>query len=110
GDAYAASDLVVCRAGSSTLAELTALGKPMVLVPSPNVTDNHQEENARGLESTGAAMVVVERDLDVPAALEAMGALLGDPDRLAAMGEAAKTQGRVGVADSVADLLEARFS
>ena len=110
GDAYAAADLVVCRAGSSTLAELTALGKPMVLVPSPNVTDNHQEENARGLESTGAAMVVVERDLDVPAALEAMGELLADAERLAAMGEAAKGQGRLGVADTVADLIEARFS
>jgi len=108
-DAYAAADLVVCRAGSSTLAELTAVGKPMVLVPSPNVTDNHQEHNARGLESTGAAMVVVERDLDVPAALEAMATLLADADRLAAMAEAARGQGRLGVAEAVAELLEDRF-
>ena len=106
-DAYAASDLVVARAGSSTLAELTALGKPAVLVPSPNVTDNHQEGNARGLEAVGAAQVLLEADLDVGAALAGFSALLGDAEALAAMGTASRAQGRLDVAAQVADLLEA---
>lgn len=106
-DAYAASDLVVCRAGSSTLAELTALGKPAVLLPSPNVTDNHQEANARGLEASGAARVLLERGLDVDAALDDVSALLADPVALAAMALASKAEGRLDVAERVADLLEA---
>jgi UDP-N-acetylglucosamine--N-acetylmuramyl-(pentapeptide) pyrophosphoryl-undecaprenol N-acetylglucosamine transferase len=109
GDAYAAADLVLCRAGSSTLAELCAVGKPSVLVPSPNVTDNHQEANARGLERAGAARVFVEKDLDVDLAARAIGALLGDAGALRVMGEAATALGRPDVADRVADLIEERF-
>ncbi|NOY27617.1 MAG: undecaprenyldiphospho-muramoylpentapeptide beta-N-acetylglucosaminyltransferase [Oligoflexia bacterium] len=105
-DAYAAADLVLCRAGSSTLAELTAVGKPSVLVPSPNVTDNHQEANARGLESVGAALVVVEKDLDVPAVVGRVGALLGDQARRQQMGQAAFSQARLDTAQRVADLVE----
>lgn len=106
GRAYAASDLVVARAGSSTLAELTALGKPALLIPSPNVTDNHQEANARGLEELGAALVLTESDLDIPAALDRITALLGDAEALSAMSEAARGQGRLHVAEEVAELLE----
>ncbi|MCB9759213.1 MAG: undecaprenyldiphospho-muramoylpentapeptide beta-N-acetylglucosaminyltransferase [Alphaproteobacteria bacterium] len=109
GRAYAAADLVVARAGSSTLAELTALGKPAVLVPSPNVTDNHQEANARGLEQEGAARVIVEKNLDIPAALDRIDALLKDADALAAMSEASRRQGKLDVAERVADLIEGRF-
>ena len=58
--AYAAADLVVCRAGGMTLSEVTALGMPAVVVPSPNVAGNHQEYNARALEEGGAAVVVRE--------------------------------------------------
>jgi len=108
-DAYAAADLVVCRAGSSTLAELTAIGKPSLLVPSPNVTDNHQEGNARGLEQVGAAEVVVERDLDIGATVARLGVLLSDPVGLASMAEAAKGEGHLDTAAQVAVLLEERF-
>lgn len=108
-DAFAAADLVVCRAGSSTLAELCAVGKPSVLVPSPNVTDNHQEANARGLERAGAALVVVEKDLDVERAVTDIAALLGDRARLDAMADAARALGKTDVAAHVADLIEARF-
>jgi UDP-N-acetylglucosamine--N-acetylmuramyl-(pentapeptide) pyrophosphoryl-undecaprenol N-acetylglucosamine transferase len=108
-DAYAAADLVVCRAGSSTLAELCAIGKPSVLVPSPNVTDNHQEGNARGLERAGAARVVVEKGLDVAAVVRDIAATLAEGNRLEAMAAAARTLGRTNAADEVADLLLARF-
>ena len=58
----AAADLVLCRAGASTISELTAIAKPSILVPSPNVTANHQEKNARVLADQGAAVLLLERD------------------------------------------------
>jgi UDP-N-acetylglucosamine--N-acetylmuramyl-(pentapeptide) pyrophosphoryl-undecaprenol N-acetylglucosamine transferase len=105
-DAYAAADLVVCRAGSSTLAELTALGKPSVLLPSPNVTDNHQEANARGLEAAGAAQVLLEAGLDPSAVLQGFTDLVTDPEALKVMETASRSQGRLDVAEGVAVLLE----
>jgi len=60
----AAADLIMCRAGASTLAELCYKGKPAIIVPSPNVTNNHQEHNARVLENAGAAKVYLESELD----------------------------------------------
>ena len=57
-----ACDLVVCRAGAITLAEVTAMGLPAILIPSPYVTNNHQEYNAKVLEN-GAAVVLLEKDL-----------------------------------------------
>ena len=58
----AAADLVLCRAGASTISELTAIAKPSILVPSPNVTANHQEKNARVLANQGAAVLLLEQD------------------------------------------------
>jgi UDP-N-acetylglucosamine--N-acetylmuramyl-(pentapeptide) pyrophosphoryl-undecaprenol N-acetylglucosamine transferase len=109
GDAYALADLVVCRAGSSTLAELCAVGKPSVLVPSPNVTDNHQEANARGLERAGAAVVLLEKGLDPATAAGEIAALLSDPARLRAMGDVARRLARIDSAAEVATLLEDRL-
>ena len=60
-----AADLVICRAGASTISELTALGVPALIVPSPYVTNNHQEKNARVLESAGGAEVLLEKDLSL---------------------------------------------
>lgn len=106
GEAYAVADLVVCRAGSSTLAELTAVGKPSLLVPSPNVTENHQEENARGLEAAGAAEVVVEAGWDVDAVAGRVTALVADAARLAEMSTAARSQARLDAAERAADVVE----
>jgi len=109
GDAFAAAHLVLARAGSSTLAELCAVGKPSVLIPSPNVTDNHQEANARGLERAGAARVYVEKGLVAKVVAAEIGQLLRDGRAVTAMGAAARGLGRAGVADEIADLLLARF-
>jgi UDP-N-acetylglucosamine--N-acetylmuramyl-(pentapeptide) pyrophosphoryl-undecaprenol N-acetylglucosamine transferase len=57
-----AADLVICRAGASTISELTALGVPALMVPSPYVTNNHQEKNARALEEVGGAVVLLEKE------------------------------------------------
>ncbi len=109
GEAFAAADLVLCRAGSSTLAELCAVGKPAALIPSPNVTDNHQEANARGLERAGAARVWVEAGLDVAAVVSEIAGILADRSALAAMGAAAAGLGRPDVAEEVATVIETRF-
>ncbi|MDP2311578.1 MAG: UDP-N-acetylglucosamine--N-acetylmuramyl-(pentapeptide) pyrophosphoryl-undecaprenol N-acetylglucosamine transferase [Pseudomonadota bacterium] len=108
-DAFAVADLVLCRSGSSTLAELCAVGCASVLLPSPNVTDNHQEENARGLERAGAAEVVVEAGMDVAAVSAKIRALMADAPRRTAMAQAARKLARLEVAEEVATMLEARF-
>jgi UDP-N-acetylglucosamine--N-acetylmuramyl-(pentapeptide) pyrophosphoryl-undecaprenol N-acetylglucosamine transferase len=64
--AYGRADLVVCRAGATTLAELTALGKPSILIPYPFATHQHQEVNARALVAAGGADMILEHDLDGP--------------------------------------------
>lgn len=88
-----AADLVISRAGASTLSELTALGKPSILIPSPYVTANHQEHNARALERGGGARVIVEKEF-VPKRLEAtLKELFSDPKKLQQMGEKSALQG-----------------
>lgn len=105
-DAYAMADLVVCRAGSSTLGEIAAVGAASLLVPSPNVTENHQEENARGLESVGAAEVLVEHGWDLDASVSTVLRLASDASTLQRMGEAALSQARLDAAERAADLVE----
>lgn len=81
----AAADLILCRAGASTLAELTYMGKPVILVPSPNVTNNHQEKNARVIEHAGGAKVLLEGDFDAHALRSAIHELLEDREKLQSM-------------------------
>ena len=84
----AAADLILCRAGASTLAELTYMGKPVILIPSPNVTNNHQEKNARVIEHAGGARVMLEGEFDARDLRNAIHELLDDPDGLKAMSDA----------------------
>ena len=74
----AAADLVVCRAGAISISELAALGRAAVLVPSPNVTGNHQYKNARALADRGAALLLTEEDLQAGALLDSAFPLLFD--------------------------------
>ncbi len=101
--ALVAADLVVGRAGSSTLAEVTALGLPMVVVPYPHAA-GHQRANALSLVEAGAARLVEDEAFDAAALLDAAG-LLDDPVAHARMAEAARALGRPGAADAVADLV-----
>ena len=82
-----AADIVLCRSGASTLAELTAIGKPAILVPSPNVVNNHQEKNARVLERGGGAVVLLESDAGADVMLSTINGLLSDKEKLAEMEE-----------------------
>lgn len=103
--ALAAADLVVGRAGSSTLAEVAALGLPIVIVPYPHAA-GHQTANARQLVEAGAGRLVDDEAFDAEALLDAAG-LLDDAATHAAMSAAARSLGRPGAADAVADLVVA---
>ncbi len=72
-----AADLVVCRSGAITVSELSCLGKPAILVPSPNVTNNHQEYNARALSDKGGAITILEKDFNVDSLKKAIESILG---------------------------------
>jgi len=108
--AYGWADLVVCRAGATTLAELTAMGKPSVLIPFPHATHNHQMLNARRLEEAGAALVVVEGYLAQAQLWTMIKDLLDIPGKLRAMGKAAAELGKPRAAEDVVDELERLIS
>ena len=84
----AAADIVISRAGGSSCNEIAAAGIPCILIPSPNVTANHQEKNARALEEQGAAIVILEKDCTAEAVLEKIKQLLDDRDAYQKMREA----------------------
>jgi undecaprenyldiphospho-muramoylpentapeptide beta-N-acetylglucosaminyltransferase len=104
--ALAAADAGVFRAGSSMCFEVAAAGLPSVLVPSPNVTGDHQTANARFLADAGAAVVVPDAELSGARLAEELDALLADPDRHDAMAAAARALARPGAADAIAALAE----
>ncbi|MBE5039962.1 undecaprenyldiphospho-muramoylpentapeptide beta-N-acetylglucosaminyltransferase [Ructibacterium gallinarum] len=90
-----AADLVISRAGASTLCELTALGKPAVLVPSPYVTGNHQEHNARAVERGGGAKVILEKDFTPDVLEETVSQLTSDKKILIEMKKASRALGHI---------------
>jgi len=101
GDLLAASDLVVCRSGATTLAELSALGKAMVLVPYPYATDDHQTRNAEPFVAAGGAVTFSDASLDEPDFGRSLLSLLTDPERRARMASAAASLGRPHAAEAV---------
>jgi len=102
----AGADLVIARAGAMTLAEITALGRPSILVPFPHATDDHQTANARSLASAGAAILIPDIEMDGPRLLRELESLLGDPRRLARMGEASAVLGRPEAAARIIEAVE----
>ena len=92
-----AADLVICRAGASTISELTALGVPALIVPSPYVTNNHQEKNARVLEEAGGAAVLLEKDSSGQTMFQIACGILRDAEKRMKM-EAAMTS--LGIRDA----------
>jgi UDP-N-acetylglucosamine--N-acetylmuramyl-(pentapeptide) pyrophosphoryl-undecaprenol N-acetylglucosamine transferase len=96
--AYARAALVVCRAGATTLAELTACGRPAVLIPYPLAANNHQAANAAALASKGAAIMIEERDLKAEELGVLIDGLLSDRTRLESMGATARSLAQRGAA------------
>lgn len=105
-EVLAGVDLTVARAGATTLAELTSLGIPSILIPSPYVTDNHQEKNARALSEKGAARLLLEKDLTGPKLVESIDQILGHEQKLADMKKAAKKLGMPDAAQRVYHLMK----
>lgn len=101
----AAADLILCRAGASTLSELAYMGKPVIIVPSPNVTNNHQEKNARVLEKAGGAKVFLEGEFDAQSLLDTVRELLGDEGKLSEMSEAMRLLAVPGATDRICDII-----
>ncbi len=97
------ADLLVCRAGATTLAELTAAGRPAILIPLPTATDDHQRKNAEELRREGAAEVIDQRDLTGDRLADQILALAGDRARRRRMGEAAARLARPDAAARIVD-------
>ena len=105
---FARAHLVVARSGASTVAELAAAGKPALLVPFAAAADGHQKRNAEAMVAASAAVLLEERDLAVEGRLRtALTGLLGDPARLAAMGQQARTLAHPDAAERIAARLAA---
>ena len=103
--AYAAADLVVSRAGATTVAELAVCGLPSILVPYPYATGRHQEANARALQRAGAAEVVLDDAIGGRVFASRIAALMDDGSRLRAMGECATGWARPDAARTLADVV-----
>ena len=102
-DVMAAADLFISRAGASSLNEIAAAGVPCIIVPSPNVTDDHQDKNARVLERRGAAIVVKEADCTGKGLYETAKSLVNDPERCAKMRSALRSLAVVDSAGRICD-------
>ena len=102
----AAADVVISRAGASSCNEIIASGTPCLLIPSPNVTDNHQEKNARALEVKGGAVVMLEKDCSAEAFYETVKGLLEDQERYNTMRRAQLDISVPDSAERLCDIME----
>lgn len=102
--AFARADLLVCRSGASTVAEVAAAGKPAIFIPFPRAADDHQRRNAEAIASAGAAVLMAESELSPEKLAGAVTGLLGDQARLRAMSEKAKALGHKDAAGQVAQM------
>ena len=102
----AAADVIISRAGAATCNEISASGTPDILIPSPNVTNNHQEKNARVLADHKAAVLVLEKDCTSQELYDDIMALLADDDRRAEMSRILKENVRVDSAERICDIVE----
>ncbi|MBX3266745.1 MAG: undecaprenyldiphospho-muramoylpentapeptide beta-N-acetylglucosaminyltransferase [Acidobacteria bacterium] len=105
-DEFARADLVICRAGATTCAELAAAGKASIMIPLPTAADDHQRKNAEALEEGGAAKVLLQADLNGEKLAELIRTTIDDAEKLSAMEAAAKAMGRADAAERTADLIE----
>lgn len=101
--AYRGTDLIICRAGATTIAEVTACGKPCLFIPYPHAVDDHQRRNAEALLTANACFMLLERELTGERLAQEITALLNDKERLAATGAAARGLARLDAAKVIVD-------
>jgi UDP-N-acetylglucosamine--N-acetylmuramyl-(pentapeptide) pyrophosphoryl-undecaprenol N-acetylglucosamine transferase len=104
--AFACADLVVSRAGATTVAEVTVCGLPALLIPYPYATGRHQEANARALQRAGGASVLLDDQLSAESLAGRIASLVDQPERLRAMADRSAAFGRPDAAERLADLVE----
>jgi len=104
--AFANVDLVICRAGATTTAELIAAGKASVMIPFPLAADDHQRKNAEALEAAGAGRMILQQDLTGERLAQEIVMLANRPEKISAMEEAARKLSRGDAAAAVVDLVE----
>lgn len=104
---FAKSDVVVCRAGATTCAELAAAGRPSIMIPLPTAADDHQRKNAEAMVAAGAAKMILQSDLRGDVLAGAIKDLMTERPRLIDMGSAAKLLGRRDAAEATVDLIAA---
>ena len=107
-EALVAADIVVCRSGAITLSEITAVGRPAILIPSPNVTNNHQEHNARTLEKRGAAVVLTENNLNGKMLHNQINMLLSDKQLLNKMALYSLKMGITNATEKIVEIIKER--
>ena len=105
-DLYAAVDLLVCRAGATSVAEIAQTGTPAVFVPLPGAPGDHQTKNARALTEHGGGILVQDGELDGPSLAALIEELSTDPERLGVMSRNALAQAKPAAASAIADLVE----
>lgn len=105
-DSFRDSDLIICRAGATTCAEVAAAGKPAIMIPLPTAADDHQRKNAEALVRAGAAEMILQNELTGQALAEKIEALSKDPERLAEMSRSAKKLARPDAAAVTVDIIE----
>ncbi|MFW9604696.1 MAG: undecaprenyldiphospho-muramoylpentapeptide beta-N-acetylglucosaminyltransferase [Trichlorobacter sp.] len=102
---YTKADLVICRAGATTIAEITAMGKACLFIPFPFATDDHQRKNAEALLKSDACEMVLEQEIKQGLLAERLTALLANPDRLKELGHNARELGQTNAAHTIVDLM-----
>jgi UDP-N-acetylglucosamine--N-acetylmuramyl-(pentapeptide) pyrophosphoryl-undecaprenol N-acetylglucosamine transferase len=103
---FAAADLVICRAGATTTAELIAAGKAAIMIPFPFAADDHQRKNAEALETGGAAKMILQQDLSADRLAKEIIDLVQMPEKLSAMEEASRKLARGDAAVAAVDMIE----
>lgn len=103
---FAKADLVICRAGATTCAELSAAGKAAIMIPLPTAADDHQRKNAEALERAGAAKMIVQSELSGERLASEIALLIGEPEKITGMETSAKAMGREDAAEKTADIIE----
>ena len=104
-ECMAAADVVICRCGAITLSEVQAMGKPSVLIPSPNVAENHQYHNAMALVNKGAALIIEEKDLTKEKMQSLFESLTKDDNKRLSIEEKAKAMAVSDAKEKIADIV-----
>jgi UDP-N-acetylglucosamine--N-acetylmuramyl-(pentapeptide) pyrophosphoryl-undecaprenol N-acetylglucosamine transferase len=105
-DEFERADLIICRAGATTCAEVAAAGKASMMVPLPSAADDHQRKNAEAMQKHGAVRVILQSDLDGKRLAEELTGLLSDPEKIGSMGTAARHMSRPDAARATVDIIE----